>query len=147
MGRIIDLCGEVAAAADDGAEGLELPLTDRERLLGEWSEEDLDDALALVRDSLLQGELVDSADSLGARLFELLGRFGDEATFAELRGDGARLTAEEIGQLARRLDELEGVLELFRDEAPPDRTGFDALRGRLSDMGIEADVTAGDGDD
>jgi len=147
MGRIIDLCGEVAAAADEGAEGLELPLTDRERLLGEWSEEDLDDALALVRDSLLQGELVDSADSLSGRLFELLGRFGDEAAFAELRGDGARLTAEEIGQLARRLDQLEGVLEIFRDEAPPDRTGFDVLRGRLADMGIEPDMTADDGDD
>ena len=83
MGRIIDLCGEVAAAADEGAEGLELPLTDRERLLGEWSEEDLDDALALVRESLLQSELVDSADSLSARLLEVLGRLGDEAAFAK----------------------------------------------------------------
>ncbi len=63
MGRILDLCGEIAAAADEGTEGLELPLSDRERLLGDWSENDLDDALALVRESLLQGELIDSADS------------------------------------------------------------------------------------
>ena len=147
MGRIIDLCGEIAAAADEGTEGLELPLSDRERLLGEWSEEDLDDALALVRESLFQSELVDSADSLNARLLEVLGRLGDEAVFARFAGGGASLTAAEIGQLARRIGRLEEILEIFRDEAPPDRTGFDVLRGRLAELGLEAETTADDSDD
>jgi len=147
MGRILDLCGEIAAAADEGTEGLELPLSDRERLLGDWSEADLDDALALVRESLLQGELIDSADSVSARLIELLGRFGDEAAFAKLRAGAANLTSEEIGQLARRVDRLEEVLEVFRDAAPPDRIGFDALRRRLADQGIEAEMAADETDD
>ena len=147
MGRIIDLCGEVAAAADEGAEGLELPLEERERLLGEWSDEDLDDALALVRDSLLQGELIDSADSLNTRLIELLGRFGDEAAFASLAAGDERLTPEEIGQLVRRVDRLEEVLDIFRDEAPPDRTGFDILRGRLGETGIEGEMAADESED
>ena len=147
MGRILDLCGEIAAAADEGTEGLELPLSDRERLLGDWSEADLDDALALVRESLLQGELIDSADSVSARLIELLGRFGDEAAFAKLRAGDANLASGEIGQLARRVDRLEEVLEVFRDAAPPDRIGFDALRRRLADQGIEAEMAADETDD
>jgi hypothetical protein len=145
MGRIVDLLGEVAAAAEEGPEGLVLVAEDRERFAsGEWRDEDLDDALALVNDSLLQGELVDAADSLSSRLVDLLGAFGGEASFAKAAADEAQLSFEAIGQLARRIARLEEVLELFRDSAPPDRHGFDALRARLADFGIESQMR-GDG--
>ena len=42
-----------------------------------------------------------------------------------------------IGQLARRVDRVEEVLEAFREDEGPERTGFDALRRRLIDHGIE----------
>ena len=42
-----------------------------------------------------------------------------------------------IGQLARRVDRVEEVLEAFRDDKGPDRRGFDELRRRLIDQGIE----------
>ena len=68
MGRIVDLCGEVAAAADEGPEGLILPLDAWDRLRDDWSDDDIEDALGLVKDSLLQSELVEAADSLSTRL-------------------------------------------------------------------------------
>ena len=77
MGRIVDLCGEVAAAADEGPEGLVLPVDAWDRLRDDWSDEDIEDALGFVRDSLLQTELVEAADSLSARLVELLGTWGE----------------------------------------------------------------------
>ena len=82
MGRIADLCGEVAAAADEGAEGLVLSVEAWDRLREDWKDEEIEDALAFVRDSLLQGELVDAADSLSAELLTLLGTFGTAAAFA-----------------------------------------------------------------
>ena len=145
MGRIVDLLGEVAAAADEGPEGLVLVPEDRERFVaGDWSDEDLDDALALVNDSLLQDELVAAADSLSGRMLDLLGSFGEEASFAKAAAGEAQLPLEVIGQLARRIARLEEVLELFRDSAPPDRRGFDALRARLANVGIEREM-GGDG--
>ena len=54
-----------------------LPVEAWDRLREDWSDEDIEDALGLVRDSLLQGELVEAADSLSARLVELLGTWGD----------------------------------------------------------------------
>ena len=77
MGRIVDLCGEVAAAADEGPEGLVLSAEAWDRLRAEWSDEDIEDALAFVKDSLLQSELVEAADSLSARLVEVLGSWGE----------------------------------------------------------------------
>src|SRR5438045_9517690 len=79
MGRIVDLLGEIAAAAEEGGEGLVLPTEAWERLRADWDDEEIDDALGLVHDSLLQADLVESADSLGARLVEVLGTFGQEA--------------------------------------------------------------------
>src|SRR5262245_45634765 len=64
MGRIVDLFADVAASSEDGPEGLVLPAEDWERLRAEWRDEDLEDILALVRDSVYQTELVDAADSL-----------------------------------------------------------------------------------
>lgn len=146
MGRIIDLCGEIAAEAEEGPEGLILPIEAWDRFRQDWTDEDIDDALALVRDSLFQGELVDAADSLSARLVEVLGQFGEAAAFKKAQtGEGA-LDVDTLGQLARRVDRLEEILELYRDGKAPDRSAFEALRRRLADLGIEEDMTS-DGDD
>jgi len=140
MGRIVDLFAQVAAAIEEGPGDLVLPTEDRERLKGDWPEADIEDAIALVRDNLLQGELLDCADSLNTRLIELLGAFGDEAAFRTAQAGQAIISLEVIGQVARRVDRLEAVLEIFRDGAPPDRQAFEALRRRLADAGIEADM-------
>jgi len=143
MGRIVDLCGEVAAAADEGPDGLVLPAEAWERLRGDWSDEDIEDAMGFVRDSLLQSELVEAADSLSARLVEVMGGWGDAKAWAAAVEGHASLSLEVIGQLARRLERLEEVLEAYRDEAGPERKGFDELRRRLMDHGIEAEMEAG----
>jgi hypothetical protein len=146
MGRIVDFLGEVAAVADEGVEGLALSPQDRLRFHEDWDDEDINDALSLVHDSLLQGELVEAADSLCARLLEALGDYGNPERFARAAAGKAHLSIELIGQLARRVDRLEEVLALFREDPPPDRRGFDALRGRLADHGIEAEMHADTGD-
>jgi hypothetical protein len=143
MGRIVDLCGEIAAAADEGPEGLVLPPEAWDRLRAEWEDEDIEDAMAFVRDSLLQSELVEAADALNARLVEVLGAFGEAKAWKEAEAGAARLPLEIIHQLARRAGRLEEVLEDFRDGAPPDRRGFDALQRRLQDQGIEEEMAEG----
>jgi hypothetical protein len=140
MGRIVDLCGEVAAAVDQGPEGFVLPTDARERLLADWAEEDIEDALGFVSESFFQSELVEAADSLCARLLEMLGTYGDEKAFEGAAAGRATLGIDEIRQLAHRLDRLEEILDVFRDEAPPDRQAFDALQGRLLDQGIEKEM-------
>ena len=144
MGRIVDLMGEVAAAAEEGPEGLVLPAGDWQRLQEEdWRDEDIEDALSLVHDSLLQGELVEAADSLSARIVEVLGGFGDAESFRGAQSGEARLAIEVIGHLARRVARLEEVLEVYREGSAPHRTGFDALRRRLADHGIEEEMGRG----
>ena len=143
MGRIVDLCGEIAAAAEEGPDGLILPPDVWERLRADWDDEDIEDALGLVHDSLLQAELVESADSLSARLVEVLGRFGGTSEFAKATADQGALSFEAIGQLARRVSRLEEILEAYREGAPPDRRGFDALQRRLADHGIEDEMETG----
>lgn len=140
MGRIVDLLAEVAVAIEEGPQGMAVPLEDRERLKGDWPEADIEDAITLVRDNLLQGELVDCADSLSTRLIELLGAFGEEAAFQKAEAGQAFVSLDVLGQLTRRVARLEEVLEIFRDGAPPDRRGLDALTQRLADAGIEADM-------
>jgi len=140
MGRIVDLCGEVAAAADEGPEGLILPPDAWERFREDWSDEDIEDAMGFVKDSLLQTELVEAADSLSARLVEVLGTWGSEKEFEGAVGGRATLSVDVIRQLAHRLDRLEEILEVFRDDSGPDRKGFDALQRRLMDQGIESEM-------
>src|SRR6185295_1677009 len=111
MGRIVDLCGEVAAAAEEGPDGLILPPDVWERLRADWDDEDIEDAMGLVHDSLLQAELVESADSLSARLVEVLGTFGNEAAFTNAAAGAGVVPLEGIGHLARRLARLEEILE------------------------------------
>ena len=140
MGRIVDLLAEVLAAIEEGPEGLVLPTEDRERLKGDWPEAEIEDAITLVRDRLLQDELLDCADSLNTRLIDLLGTFGDEDAFRTAEAGQAVISLEVIGQLARRVDRLDAILKIFRDGAPPDRQALEALRQRLADAGIEADM-------
>jgi hypothetical protein len=45
-----------------------------------------------------------------------------------------------IGQLARRVDRVEEILGVYRDDQGPDRRGFDALRKRLINQGIEKEM-------
>ena len=144
MGRIVDLCGEVAAVADEGPDGLVLSVEAWDKLRGDWSDEEIEDALGFVRDSLLQTELVEAADSLSARLVELLGTWGDEKAWAAAALGDVRVPLDVIGQLARRVDRLEELLEAFRDGRGPDRTAFDALRRRLIDRGIEDEMSRDD---
>jgi hypothetical protein len=144
MGRIVDLCAEIAANADEGEEGLVLPVEVRAKLRADWPDEDIDDALSFVHDSLLQSELVEAADSLSARLVEVLGAFGDAQSFARLVEGGQKYDTEVVGQLARRLDRLEEILESFREEKGPDRRGLDALKRRLMDQGIEKEMQRDD---
>ena len=140
MGRIVDLCGDVAAAADEGPEGLVLPPDAWDKLRNEWADEDIEDALGFVKDSLLQSELVEASDSLSARLVELLGTWGEAKAWAAAVEGRASISVDVIRQLAHRLDRLEEILELFRDQKGPDRRGFDALQRRLMDQGIEDEM-------
>jgi len=140
MGRIVDLLGEIAAEAAEGAEGLNLSPDGWDRFRADWSDEDIEDALNLVRENLLQGELLEAADSLSARLVEVLGAFGSVAAYKEAQAGNARISLDVIGHLARRVERLEDVLEVFRDGAPPDRRGFDALQSHLANLGIEPEM-------
>jgi len=140
VGRILDLCGEVAAEVEEGPEGPFLPPDSWDRFRGEFSDEEIEDAVSLVRDSLFQSELVDAADSLSARLVDFLGAFGEADSFEVAQRGGAGLTMDVIGQLARRIGRLEEILDVFRTNPPPDRRGFEALRRRLADLGIEDEM-------
>jgi uncharacterized protein with von Willebrand factor type A (vWA) domain len=143
MGRFADLCGDVAASLEEGVEGLALPPDAWDRFRGSWDEEDIEDAIALVQESLLQSELIDAADSLSARMVELLGSFGNDEGFQKAAAGQATLTVDDLGQLARRVGRLEDVLETFRDVQPPENPEFERLRVRLADHGIEAEMALG----
>jgi hypothetical protein len=143
MGRIVDLFGEVAAEAEEGPEGLILSPDAWDRLREEWQDEDIEDALSLVHESLLQGELVDSADSLSARLVEVLGGFGEDPAFQEATEGRGSLDLHVLAHLVRRVGRLEEILDLYREGRSPDRRGFDALQGRLADLGIEKEMGEG----
>lgn len=147
MGRILDLFGEVAAEADEGAEGLELSPDAWDRLRKEWKDEDIDDALGLVHESLLQSELVEAAESLTGRLLEILGVYGNPAPFAEVSAGKAVLTVDVLAQIVRRVDRLDEVLGAFRSGDGPDRTKFDALQNHLLNVGIEKEMSSGDDED
>ena len=142
MGRIADLCGEIAAAAEEGPEGWDLAPDMWDRLREEWTDDDIEDALGLVRDSLMLAELVESADSLSARLVEVLGSYGDARSFKKLEECEAIIGIDAVGQLARRVSRLEEFLQAYRDGASPDRTAFLALQRRLAEYGIEDELDA-----
>ena len=140
MGRIADLCTEIAENGEDGPEGLTLSPDLWDRLRDDWEDEDIEDAMNVVKEAILNGALVESADSLSARLLEVLGAFGGEAAFKQAQQGKARIPLEAIGQLARRVAHMEEILDAYREGSPPDRTGFDALQRRLALLGIEPDM-------
>ena len=140
MGRIVELCGEIAAEAEEGPEGLILHPEAWERLRADWPDEDIEDALGLVQDSLMQSELVESADSLSAHLLEVLGAFGEASAFRRAEAGQGVLSVDVIGQIARRVARLEEILEPYREGPPPDRRGFDALQQHLADHGMEEEM-------
>jgi hypothetical protein len=135
MGRIADLCGEIAEMAEDGPEGLVLSADGWERLREEWNDDEIQDGLDLVRDSLLLGELVEASDSLSARMVDFLGSYA--ASVDDVEAGKATIALDVMGQLARRVARLEDVLEMYRDGTPPDHTAFDALQERLAVHGLE----------
>ena len=116
------------------------PLDAWDKLRADWSDEDIEDALALVKDSFLQSELVEAADSLSARLVELLGTWGEAKALGGGGGGPRGDPGRRIRQLAHRLDRLEEILEVYRDQKRPDRRGFDELQRRLMDQGIENEM-------
>ena len=142
MGRIVDLCGEIAAAVEEGADGYVLSPGAWAQPREDWPEEDIQDGINLVTDSFFQAELVEAADSLSARLVEILGAYGEEKAFSRAASGQAVLDIEVIRQLAHRIEQLEEILEAFRDDEPPDRRGFDALQSRLINLGIEDEMGA-----
>ena len=141
MGRIADLCGEVAAAADEGPEGLR-PLA---RGLGQAARRVVGRghrgrARLRQRPVAAESELVEAADNVSARLVELLGTWGEARAWTAAVEGHASISIDVIRQLAHRLDRLEEILEVFRDQKGPDRRGFDALQRRLMDQGIEDEM-------
>ena len=140
MGRILDLCAEIASEAEEGEDGLILSPDSWERFRQDWNDEEIDDALALVKDTLVQGELIEASDSLSARLLDVLGNFGSPEAFKAAADGEGRLSVETLGQLARRVSRLEEVLQVYRDGTPPDRSGFDGLRRQLATYGIEEEM-------
>jgi hypothetical protein len=140
MGRIVDLLAEIATEADEGVDGLTLSPDAWDRFRADWKDEDIEDALTLVRENLIHIELTDAADSLSSRMVEELGCFGSVAAYREAERGNARISLDVISQLARRVERLEELLGAFRDGAPPDRRGFDALQSHLANLGIEGEM-------
>ena len=135
MGRIADLCGEIAEMAEDGPDGLMLSPDGWERLREDWNDDEIQDGLDLVRDSLLLTELVEASDSLSARMVEVLGSYA--RSFDKVEAGEATIGLDVMGQLARRVARLEDVLELYRDGTPPDHAAFDTLQEKLAVHGLE----------
>jgi hypothetical protein len=142
MGRFVDLVGEIASIAEEGPDGLFLSPDAWERFTDDYTEDEIEDALQVCRESLFQTELVEAADTLSARLVEILGAYGDEALYARAERGEAALTIDMLAQLSRRVSRLEDILGEFREGALPDRRGFDALQRRLADHGIEPEMQA-----
>jgi hypothetical protein len=147
MGRFAELCGEVAAAMEENADGLTLPPEVWDRFRSDWQEEDIEDAMALIQDSLMQDELVDAADSLSARLVDWLGAFGAPETFQQTEAGEARVSVDALGQLTRRVARLEEALARYRDRLPPANPDFENLRQRLANHGIEEEMSRPDDED
>src|SRR5258708_40301264 len=99
MGRIVDLCGEVAAAADEGPDGLVLSPETWAGLRADWRDEDIEDALGVVQDSPLPGELAEAADSLSPRLLRLLGALGETGGLKGAHAGEGRIALETIRDL------------------------------------------------
>jgi hypothetical protein len=140
MGRIVELITDVAASADEEGTKLSLPNADFDRLRDDWGDDEIEDALALAQTAFHHEAVNEAADSLSARVIEVLGTFADEKRFAKCGEPEAPITQETLAQLARSVAYLEEALSLVRDAPPPDHTLFNQLQERLINRGIEAEM-------
>jgi hypothetical protein len=140
MGRIVELITDVAAAADEEGLKLSLPMGDFDRLRDDWGDDEIEDALALAQTAFHHEAVNEAADSLSARVIEVLGSFADEKRFAACSEPGAPVHVETLAQLARSVAYLEEALSLVRDAPPPDRALFNKLLERLANRGIEDEM-------
>jgi antitoxin component HigA of HigAB toxin-antitoxin module len=141
MGRLIELITDVAASADEEGTSLTLSPGDFDRLRDDWGDDEIEDALALAQTAFHHEAVNEAADSLSARVIEVLGTFADEKRFQGSADPGAPVHMETLAQLARSVSYLEEALSLVRDAPPPDRTRFNELLERLANRGIEAEMT------
>ena len=140
MGRLIDLITDVAASADEEGTSLSLSPGDFDRLRDDWGDDEIEDALALAQTAFHHEAVNEAADSLCARVIEILGTFADEKRFASCSEPGAPLPVESLANLARSVAYLEEALSLVRDAPPPDLALFNKLLERLANRGIEAEM-------
>jgi hypothetical protein len=140
MGRLIELITDVAASADEAGANLTLSPADFDRLRDDWGDDEIEDALALAQTAFHHEAVNEAADSLSARVIEVLGLFADEKRFASASEPGAPLPTETLAHLARSVAYLEEALSLVRDAPPPDQTLFNRLLERLANRGIEAEM-------
>lgn len=140
MGRLIELITDVAASADEAGTSLVLSNADFDRLRDDWGDDEIEDALALAQTAFHHEAVNEAADSLCARVIEVLGAYADEKRFASAADPEASLPTETLAQLARSVAYLEEALTLVRDAPPPDRTLFDKLLERLMNRGIEDEM-------
>ena len=140
MGRLVELITDVAASADEAGPNLSLPPGDFDRLRDDWGDDEIEDALALAQTAFHNEAMAEAADSLSARMIELLGLFADEARFKACAEPGALVSTDMLAKLARSVSYLEEALSLVRDAPPPDRTQFDQLLERLANQGIEDEM-------
>lgn len=140
MGRLIELITDVAASADEAGANLTLPPADFDRLRDDWGDDEIEDALALAQTAFHHEAVNEAADSLSARVIEVLGLFADEKRFASTADPDAPLPTETLAHLARSVAYLEEALSLVRDAPPPDNTLFNKLLERLANRGIEDEM-------
>ncbi|MEO8499793.1 MAG: hypothetical protein ABI565_02675, partial [Vicinamibacteria bacterium] len=101
MGRIVELITDVAASADEQGVDLKLPHSDFDRLRDDWGDDEIEDALALAQTAFHHEAVNEAADSLSARVIEVLGLFADPKRFVACGEPGAPLSHEVLAQLAR----------------------------------------------
>jgi antitoxin component HigA of HigAB toxin-antitoxin module len=140
MGRIVELITDVAASADEEGVNLKLPMVDFDRLRDDWGDDEIEDALALAQTAFHHEAVNEAADSLCARVIEVLGTFADEKRFAGACEEGAPLPVDALAHLARSVAYLDEALNLVRDAPPPDLTRFNQLLERLANRGIETEM-------
>jgi len=141
MGRLIELITDVAASADEAGANLTLGTADFDRLRDDWGDDEIEDALALAQTAFHHEAVNEAADSLCARVIEVLGTFADEKKFASAAEPGAPIPTDTLAHLTRSVAYLEEALALVRDSPPPDLTLFNQLQTRLANQGIEGEMT------
>lgn len=140
MGRIVDLVTEVAAAADEQGSRLTLSPEAFDRLRDDWGDEEIEDALALAQANFEHQAVVEAADTVSARVIEVLSVFSSEAEFQRAAKGESAVTTDALSTLTRCVSYLEEALASVRDAPGPDRARFDTLVERLANLGIEEEM-------